>query len=159
MDALRGRGWYVGSRGPVPALPTSPIRICPRGAVPCKDGGPPRGVAEEGWPRQDTVTADIGEPVDSLNNSSGKRRGLPPSDFWVDESKPTLADAALNLIALAPPARMLHAATLVILFDFKYFFRQFSYALHSAWKMGLAAPATGERGDASGDDVWALLEL
>eukprot|EP00965_Chrysotila_dentata_P039833 1323307-Pleurochrysis_carterae.AAC.1 len=32
LDALRARGWYTGRRGAVPALPTSPIRICPRGA-------------------------------------------------------------------------------------------------------------------------------
>eukprot|EP00965_Chrysotila_dentata_P175311 5787035-Pleurochrysis_carterae.AAC.1 len=43
MDALRARGWYAGSRGAIPALPASPVRICPRGAVPRKDGGPPRG--------------------------------------------------------------------------------------------------------------------
>eukprot|EP00965_Chrysotila_dentata_P086180 2843217-Pleurochrysis_carterae.AAC.1 len=42
MDALRARGWYVGGRGAVPALPASPIRICPRGAVPRKDPPPTR---------------------------------------------------------------------------------------------------------------------
>eukprot|EP00965_Chrysotila_dentata_P244143 6205790-Pleurochrysis_carterae.AAC.1 len=100
VDVLRARGWYAGAKGAAPALPSSPVRICPRGAVPRKDGGPPRGVAEEGWPRQETVTADNKEPVDSLNNSSCKRRGLPPHPFWVDESKPTLGDAALNTFVL-----------------------------------------------------------
>eukprot|EP00965_Chrysotila_dentata_P137453 4546723-Pleurochrysis_carterae.AAC.1 len=54
---------------------------------------------------------------------------------------------------------MLRAALLLALFDFKYFFHQFAYALHGAWKMGFVAPASAAGGKASGDEVWALLEL
>eukprot|EP00965_Chrysotila_dentata_P014273 472726-Pleurochrysis_carterae.AAC.1 len=55
---------------------------------------------------------------------------------------------------------MLRAALLLILFDFKYFFHhQFAYALHGAWKMGFVAPASAAGGEASGDEVWVLLEL
>ena len=59
-----------------------------------KDGGPPRGVSEDGHPRKTLLTEDTGREVDSVNNSSGKRVGLggPLRDiFPLDETKPTAA--------------------------------------------------------------------
>ena len=97
MHGLKERGWYRSSAGlaatadttttaasaartaaaPVAAAPapptrtarllTSPARINPRGAVPRTDLGPPRGVAELGYPRRETFTVDTGEPVTSVN--------------------------------------------------------------------------------------------
>ena len=69
LHVLKQRGWLVSSAGlgaptaAPPRLLLSPSVIDPRGAVPRKDGGPPRGVAEKGHPRKEELTVDTQEPV------------------------------------------------------------------------------------------------
>lgn len=80
-------------------LLTSPSRLGPRDAVPRKDGGSPRGIAEDGFPRREELTLDLSTLVDSINISSGARVGLggPRQDlFPVDEIKPRVEDACLS---------------------------------------------------------------
>ena len=46
MAELGGRGWYAFCE----FLPTVPYRAPPRGSTPRKDGGPPRGIVDQGGP-------------------------------------------------------------------------------------------------------------
>ena len=72
----------TGGRAPNPHQPHTtpalqPTPLNPRGATE-RRGGPPRGLAEVGWPRQPEWTWDPGAEDDSLSSSSGKQRdGVP----------------------------------------------------------------------------------
>jgi hypothetical protein len=152
MATLKARGWYSSSATPADArgqpraarLLTSPARICPRGSVPRKDGGPPRGVAEQGHPRKEERTRDKGRLVDSLNNSSGDTEGLGGPDreaFPIDEVKPRLADVCFNACILECLAECLGTTVILMLFDYKYFFHQLVDEMAEIYKMGMAVPA------------------
>jgi hypothetical protein len=179
MNGLKERGWYLSSAGLVttadtatvattaagtataPAraattssvstvrLLTSPARINPRGAVPRKDLGPPRGVAELGYPRRETFTIDTGEPVTSVNvATSAEHSTATGDDFWArKEVKPRPCDLMFNLLVLRAMGNLMRAAcgvapaTLLILFDYKYFFHALAYMAGDVWKTGCAVPA------------------
>ena len=169
MDNLKGRGWYGSSAGwsagPLEGHGanrqlTSPRRISPRGSTERKDG-PPRGLAEEGWPRQPVWTSDAQTEVDSLNNSSGKRvgQGGPDLDAWpLREGKPRVEDECVNACVLWCLARTLVLSLLVLLFDYKYFFHQLVYEMAELWKMGFAVPARATDGGAHPELLDELLE-
>jgi len=154
MHALKIRGWYASSAGtgaargtapPQPArLLASPIRICPRGAVPRKDGGPPRGVAEQEHPRQQELPRDAQTPVNSLNNASGDGNKLFPQK----EIKPRIKDACVNICILDTLAESLGVAVLMLLFDYKYFFHQLVYDLRDGGDLeaGLRSAGKASRG-------------
>jgi hypothetical protein len=165
LHKLKQRGWYQGSAdcggGKRRRLLTSPARICPRGAVPRKDGGPPRGVAEEGFPRVDMATEDNGEQVDSLNNSSGAREGLggPLRDIYpLDEGKPRAGDAQQCILVMWSLAQLIGVSVILLLFDYKYFFHCLVYEMAEVWKMGFALPARAAEGGAHATLLDVLLE-
>ena len=133
MHVLKLRGWYSSSagiandtdgtsgsgEGAVRAL-TSPLRECPSGSAERAGGGPPRGLAEQGHPRKEELTIDAGTPVDSLNNSSGDREGLGGRrlDIYpLNECKPRIEDACVDLCILRVLARLLDVSVIVLLFD------------------------------------------
>ena len=95
------RGWYSASDNGLQLL-TIPSRLMPRGCVPRPNGGPPRGLAEQGAPRKELLTASGGQ-VEALNVSAGPVRHTAgdTSPKWFTEVKPTLADAAVNAAILA----------------------------------------------------------
>lgn len=108
MQALKVRLWYASnigagdSRDPAPAhMLTSQTRMGPRRAVPRKDGGPPRSIAEDGFPRGLEFTLDLNTPVDSMNNSLGTRLGLGGSRCDIhptmDEVKPRVEDTSISV--------------------------------------------------------------
>ena len=165
MHVLKLRGWYSSSAGtrqkgevaePGPTLIlTSPARIFPRGAVPRKDGGPPRGVAEQGHPRQEELMRDAQTPVESLNASSGEGNALFPQK----EIKPRIEDSCTNFCILDALAETLDEPVLALLFDYKYFFHQFVYEMAEIWKMGFALPARKAEGGAHASVLDMLIEL
>ena len=198
MHGLKERGWYLSSAGlaataetpttatvaagtagtsvvaatasPTQAarLLTSPARINPRGAVPRKDLGPPRGVAELGYPRRETFTADTGEIVTSINVATSTEHSATTDDkFWArQEVKPRPGDLMCNLLVLRAMGNLLWAAaggtapaTLLILFDYKYFFHALAYMAGEVWKTGCAVPAREASGTASRTRLDVLLEL
>ncbi|KOO23677.1 hypothetical protein Ctob_003728 [Chrysochromulina tobinii] len=136
-------------------LMTSPARINPRGAVARKDLGPPRGVAELGHPRRETVTTDTGEIVTSVNEATSTERSVATGDdFWArPEIKPRPSDLVLNLLILRAMGNCLRPAfggtapaILLILFDYKYFFHSLAYMAGEVWKTGCAVPARAAPG-------------
>jgi hypothetical protein len=187
MYGLKMRGWYLSSTGTEVAstteatvmttrstttmearLITSPARINPRGAVPRKDLGPPRGVAELGHPRRETVTVDTGEPVTSVNVATSTEHGIATGDtFWArDEIKPRPGDLVFNILVLRAMGNLLRAAAggaspaiLLILFDYKYFFHAFAYMSGEVWKTGCAVPARAAPGKAHRTLYDVLAEL
>eukprot|EP00965_Chrysotila_dentata_P014544 481481-Pleurochrysis_carterae.AAC.1 len=86
----------------------------PRGAVPKPGGGAPRGISEQGAPRQELRTIPSGELVTSLNDSAGPMRPGPDDAHpkWHREVKPTIADAVANGMILAHAAALLRLAVL-----------------------------------------------
>eukprot|EP00966_Prymnesium_polylepis_P278144 6427078-Prymnesium_polylepis.1 len=67
MAELGGRGWYSFCE----FLPSVPWRGPPRGSAKRKDGGPPRGIVDQGGPRkQPFYTRWSRENVYSLNERS-----------------------------------------------------------------------------------------
>ena len=157
-DGARRSG---GSARPSPQL-ASPIIVSPRSAVARKDGGPPRGVSEDGHPRKILLTEDTGMEVDSINNSSGKRAGLggPLRDiFPLDETKPTAEDACTDLCILWCLADLLRVTIIMLLFDFKYFFHILAYEMAEVWKRGFAVPSRARGGGAHPSELDSLLEL
>ena len=46
LNVLGGKGWYSWQK----LIPFAPWRAAPRGAVPRADGGPPRGIVDQGAP-------------------------------------------------------------------------------------------------------------
>jgi hypothetical protein len=196
MHGLKERGWYLSSAGlsataetPTKAttatgtmaatastaspahtarLLTSPARVNPRGAVPRKDLGPPRGVAELGYPRRQAFTVDTGEIVTSVNVATSTEHSATTGDeFWArKEVKPRPGDLMLNLLILRAMGNLLRAAacgtapaTLLILFDYKYFFHALAYMAGEVWKTGCAVPAREAPGKASRTRLDVLLEL
>ena len=198
MHGLKERGWYLSSAGLTatveatttasaiaepPARPptkavasinqaarllTSPARINPRGAVPRKDLGPPRGVAELGHPRRETVTVDTGESVTSVNVATSTALAAASGDeFWArPEIKPRPSDLVLNILVLRAMGGLMRRAmggaapaTLLILFDYKYFFHALAYMAGEVWKTGCAVPARVAPGKASRSRLDVLLEL
>ena len=182
MNGLKERGWYLSSAGLVTAadastvattaagtarLLTSPARINPRGAVARKDLGPPRGVAELGYPRRETFTVDTGEPVTSVNIATSAEHSAATGDeFWArKEVKPRPCDLMFNLLVLRAMGNLMRAAcgaapaTLLILFDYKYFFHALAYMASDVWKTGCAVPAREAPGVASRTRLDVLLEL
>ena len=196
MHGLKERGWYLSSAGlsataetPTKAttatgtmaatastaspahtarLLTSPARVNPRGAVPRKDLGPPRGVAELGYPRRQAFTVDTGEIVTSVNvATSTEHSATTGNEFWArKEVKPRPGDLMLNLLILRAMGNLLRAAacgtapaTLLILFDYKYFFHALAYMAGEVWKTGCAVPAREAPGKASRTRLDVLLEL
>ena len=197
MNGLKERGWYLSSAGLVttadtstvattavgaaaaPAMAataspistarllTSPARINPRGAVARKDLGPPRGVAELGYPRRETFTIDTGEPVTSVNvATSAEHSKTTGDDFWArKEVKPRPCDLMFNLLVLRAMGNLMRAAcgvapaTLLILFDYKYFFHALAYMAGDVWKTGCAVPAREAPGVASRTRLDVLIEL
>jgi hypothetical protein len=149
-------------------LMTSPARINPRGAVPRKDLGPPRGVAELGHPRRETVTIDTGEVVTSVNEATSTERSAAKGDeFWArPEVKPRPGDLVLNLLILRAMGNHLRSAfggtapaILLILFDYKYFFHSLAYMAGEVWKTGCAVPARAAPGVAHRKRYDVLAEL
>ena len=149
-------------------LLTSPARINPRGAVPRKDLGPPRGVAELGYPRRETFTVDTGEIVTSVNvATSTEHSAVMGDEFWSrKEIKPRPGDLMFNLLVLRAMGNLMRAAasgaapaTLLILFDYKYFFHALAYMAGEVWKTGCAVPARAAPGRASRTRLDVLLEL
>ena len=131
-----------------PRLLSSPHRKNPRGMQPRKDGGPPRGVAEGGFPRVDMYTEDGDHLVDSFNNSSGDRvgRGGPDLEaFPLKEGKPTSDDACTGMVILSGIAQILGVSLLIRLFDYKYFFHHLVWEAAELWKMGFEVPARRPR--------------
>ena len=187
MHGLKTRGWYLSSAGTEVAsateaaavttkpaatiearLITSPARINPRGAVARKDLGPPRGVAELGYPRRETFTVDTGDPVTSVNVATSTAHGVATGDaFWArDEIKPRPADLVFNILVLRAMGNLLRAATggvtpaiLLILFDYKYFFHALAYMSGEVWKTGCAVPARASPGKAHRTLYDVLAEL
>jgi len=149
-------------------LMTSPARINPRGAVARKDLGPPRGVAELGHPRRETVTTDTGEIVTSVNEATSTERSVATGDdFWArPEIKPRPSDLVLNLLILRAMGNCLRPAfggtapaILLILFDYKYFFHSLAYMAGEVWKTGCAVPARAAPGVAHRKRYDVLAEL
>ena len=167
---LQKRGWLmkreqssVRSRlgGAAERAPASPMITGPRGAVKRKDGGPPRGVADDTHPRKEVYTIDSGEKVDSINNASGRRvgKGGPDREAWPnDEVKPRAEDASVDTLIVWCLADLLGVAPIAVLFDYKYFFHVLTYEMAEIWKRGLAVPAARRSGGASGALDW-MLEL
>lgn len=95
----------------------------PRGAIPRKEGGPPRGIEEDGFPRGPELRLALNIPVDSINTSSGARVGLggPRRDIYpMDEVKPRVEDACVSMCILWAVAELPRvAAVIVMLFDYK----------------------------------------
>ena len=123
MNGLKDRGWYLSSAGLAAAaenasplqsarLLTSPARINPRGAVPRKDLGPPRGVAELGHPRRETFTVDTGEIVTSVNVATSAESSAAAGDeFWArKEVKPRPGDLMFNLLILRAMGNLMRSA-------------------------------------------------
>eukprot|EP00965_Chrysotila_dentata_P121362 4012432-Pleurochrysis_carterae.AAC.1 len=83
----------------------------PRGAVP-RQGGAPRGISEQGAPRQELRTEPSGEAVVALNESAGPMRPAKGEDApkWHLEIKPTMSDAVANGMILAYAAALLRLA-------------------------------------------------
>ena len=179
MHGLKERGWYLSSAGMAAAaenasplqsarLLTSPARINPRGAVPRKDLGPPRGVAELGHPRRETFTVDTGEIVTSVNVATSAESSAAAGDeFWArKEVKPRPGDLMFNLLILRAMGNLMRSAvggtapaTLLILFDYKYFFHALAYMAGEVWKTGCAVPAREATGKASRTRLDVLSEL
>jgi len=123
--------------------------------VPRKDGDPPRGVAEQGHPRQEELTRDAQTPVDSLNNASGD--GNEP--FLQKEIKPRIEDVCVNICILEALAESGDLAVLTLLFDYEYFFHQLVYEMAKIWKLGFALHARRAEGGAHPNTLDVLLEL
>ena len=172
------RGWYLSSAGlaatagetvacQAARLLTSPARINPRGAVPRKDLGPPRGVAELGHPRRETVTVDTGDIVTSINVATSTEHSEAGDGFWArKEVKPRPSDLMFNMLVLRAMGNLMRAdmndtapAALIILFDYKYFFHALAYMAGEVWKTGCAVPARAAPGKASRTRLDVLLEL
>lgn len=152
----RDRGWYVSGSAPL----TSPARCTPRSATE-RVGGPPRGLAEQGWPRKQHTTADCGEAVESLNYLTGKHRAAARGDLFypLDERKPRMRDACINAMILWVPAQMLDVSLILITFDYKYFFHHLVYAAREVWKLAFVLPGRCEAGGADGEVLRVLHEL
>ena len=76
---LERRGWYERSS----FIPFAPWRAAPRGAMPRSDGGPPRGIVDEGAPRKPLSTDSLfSEPVVPLNDACRDSAG-----YSADEPK------------------------------------------------------------------------
>ena len=169
MAQLKSRGWlwHIHGRGrsnvePPATAASSPGRYAPRGAAARKDNGPPRGVAEDGYPRQQELTRDAGTEVDSVNNSSGARVGLGGPDlevFPLDEIKPRVADACIATCILWCFRQMLAQAIFYLVFNHKYFYHALVYEMAEVWKRGFAVPAQRAEGGAHETALDVMLEL
>ena len=138
------RGWYTMND----FIPFAPWRAAPRGAVPRKDGGPPRGIVDEGQPRKELST-ERSEPVVPLNEACK----LDSDDFaeyrkWYKEIKPFFADAAVAGSVLRSAADILGQPVYTIAFDFRYFFMQMTYCKSELWKAGSLMPEAEPEGKA-----------
>ena len=132
------REWVKGA--PLPL--TSPARMAPRSATE-RAGGPPRGLAELGWPRK-PHRDHAGDEVVSVNASTGKKAAAAAGDTFypLNETKPGLREACHNIMIVWVIADMLGLAIILLLFDYKYFFlpplvgalRAVASRLPTAWK-------------------------
>ena len=153
---LERRGWYERSN----FIPFAPWRAAPRGAVPRADGGPPRGIVDEGAPRKPLVTdSKFSEPVVPLNDACRDNAGYPADEpKWHPEVKPSFEDLMRSAAVLRHVADKAGLPIFAFAFDFKYFFHQLAIAQADVWQMGSVLPDHDESGGAT-DTVSAMSEL
>eukprot|EP00966_Prymnesium_polylepis_P212521 4922803-Prymnesium_polylepis.1 len=149
------RAWYISGTEPL----TSPARLAPRSATE-RPGGPPRGLAELGWPRKRHLDQD-GAEVISVNTATGKRAAAQAGDSFypLDERKPGLRDACINTTILWVAADLLGLALIILLFDYKYFFHHLAWALCELWRLGYLLPGRRPGGGADPEVLKVLYEL
>lgn len=137
------RAWY----GVFEWLPCIPFRCAPRGSTPRSDGGPPRGIVDEGAPRKPMTTKRSKQPVEAMNDAA-RAAG------WGREYKPSLSEIVHNHAILLGLCDLGGLDMLLLAVDFKYFFHQWFYAASQAWKRGALLPI--ENHDGSITLKWAL---
>ena len=143
LAALSKRGWY----GVFEHIPMIPFRAAPRGSVPRADGGPPRGIVDQGAPRKPFYTRFGKEAVTPLNEAA-------VAADWGREPKPSTREAAHNHSVLLALADLGQQPLFLVALDFKYMFHQFFFRASSAWKMGALIPTRNAKGDITLS--WAL---
>ena len=159
LHALVERGWYSTHTSFIPFVPW---RCAPRGAVPRPGGGVPRGIVDNGGPRQDLATWPAGELVIPVNESAGPMRpprDASPSDSvkWHAEGKPQLPDAAGNGAILADIAWRAKLPIYTFAFDFQFYFHQLFLRHGEWWLAGSLMPERLRAGGAS-DVMVAIVE-
>ena len=151
LGELLKRKWY----GACKFIPFAPWRASPRGAVPRPGGGVPRGIGDLGAPRTPLTTVPEGETVVSVNTATGcgrRQQALAGDEHarWTPETKPAVADAAVNAAILRVPADAAGEPVFTIAFDFKYYFHQLFFRPSEYWKLGAVMPIPDPGGGASG---------
>ena len=158
LYSLVDRGWYSTHT----FIPFIPWRCAPRGAVARPGGGVPRGIVDNGAPRNALHTWPRGEPVVSVNQASGPMRpphGTEPSGIkWHQEHKPLFKHACRNGLILWNIARAAGQPLFVFAFDFKYYFHQLYLRYGEWWLAGSVMPAR-LRQDGVPDTLVTIVEM